>query len=183
MKKEWVLTQETFDKLLAWLDTDRDEAGKKYENIRRRLIKIFSCRGCGEPEDLTDETINRVAKKVEELAATYSGDPALYFYGVAQKLYLEYFRRKRHTPPPPVVVVEESEETKQEYDCLERCMEQLTTKNRELVLQYYREDKQAKIEHHKSMAQQLGIGLNALRIRAYRVRATLQECVQECLGR
>jgi hypothetical protein len=46
MKKDWVLTQDAFDKLLNWLDSDRERAGQKYETIRLRLIKIFTCRRC-----------------------------------------------------------------------------------------------------------------------------------------
>ena len=73
------MTQESFDSLLAWLDADRERAGRRYEEIRRRLIKILACRGCHDPEDLADEAINRVAGKVGEVAKDYSGDPALYF--------------------------------------------------------------------------------------------------------
>jgi dihydroneopterin aldolase len=67
MKKNWELSQETFDALLAWLDSDRDQAAMKYEKIRRALIKIFTGRACVEPEDLADETINRVARKLKEI--------------------------------------------------------------------------------------------------------------------
>jgi RNA polymerase sigma factor (sigma-70 family) len=180
MNKEWVLTQESFDKLLAWLDPNRDQAGKRYEEIRRRLIKIFSCRGCPEADNLADETINRVTQKVRTLAEDYTGDPALYFYGVARKVHLEYLRRK---PAPALLPLppESADEIEREYDCLERCMQQLTPDNRELVLQYYQEEKRAKIDHRKQLAEQLGVALNALRIRAYRIRATLQQCVQRCL--
>jgi DNA-directed RNA polymerase specialized sigma24 family protein len=179
MNKEWVLTQEAFDRLLAWLDPDREQAGKKYEVIRLRLIKILTCRGCTEADALADETINRVARKVQILSEDYKGDPAHYFYGVAHKVHLEYLRRK----PIPVLPqpVDQTDEIEQEYDCLEQCMQRLTPNNRELVLQYYKEDKQAKIKHRKSLAEQLGIALNALRIRAHRIRATLQRCVQNCL--
>ena len=80
MKKKWELTQAAFEKLLAWLDTDRDRAGSKYETIRLRLIKIFTCRGCLEVEELADETINRVVSRVDEVASDYQGDhPSLYF--------------------------------------------------------------------------------------------------------
>jgi len=180
MNKEWVLTQEAFDKLLLWLDPNREQAGKKYEEIRRRLIKLFTCRGCREAEELADETINRVTKKVREVADTYSGDPALYFYGVAHNVHLEYLRRKQLSPPP--APAGQPDETEQEYDCLEQCMQRLTPDNRELVLQYYREEKKAKIDHRKLLAQRLGIAVNALRIRAHRIRASLQECVQNCLA-
>ena len=60
-------------------------------------------------------------------------------------------------------------------------MQRLTADNRKLVLQYYQEEKQAKIDHRKLLAEQLGIALNALRIRAHRIRASLQECVQNCV--
>lgn len=188
MNKEWVLTQEAFDKLLDWLDPNREQAGKRYETIRSRLIKIFTCGGCNEAEDLADETINRVTSKVQEMAESYIGDPALYFYGVANMVHREYLRRKPDpvTLPPkgiPMVLPTEdiSDEIEQEYECLEECIQRLLPDERELVLQYYREDKRAKIDYRKELAQRLGIGLNALRIRAHRIRATLQQCVQGCL--
>src|SRR5437660_7899310 len=140
MKKEWVLTQEAFDRLLDWLDADRDRAGKKYETVRLRLIKIFTCRGCTEAEDLADETINRVTAKVEEVAENYSGDPALYFYGVAQKVHLEYLR-KRQTPQVTAPVLP-PEETEEEYECLERCIERLPPDYLRLVIEYYQQEKQ-----------------------------------------
>ncbi len=179
MKKGWVLTKELFDALLAWLDPDRDAAAAKYELIRTRLIKIFVCRGCVDPEDLADETIDRVARRLRDIETEFTGDPARYFYGVANKVYQEYLRRKPAPQPPPPL--DESDEVEREYNCLDRCMQKLPPDNRELVLQYYQQDKQAKIDHRKELASQLGIALNALRIRAYRIRALLLECVQKCV--
>jgi DNA-directed RNA polymerase specialized sigma24 family protein len=179
MNKQWVLTQESFDALLAWLDPNRDQAGQKYEEIRVRLIKIFACRGCYEPEDLADETINRVTNKLKEIEDSFTGERARYFYGVANKVHMEYVRRKPTPSPPPPT--QDTDEIEQEYDCLEQCMQRLTPDNRELVLQYYQEEKKAKIDHRKRLAEQLGIALNALRIRAHRIRASLQECVQNCV--
>ena len=178
-KKEWELTPEAFDKLLLWLNSDREQAGKKYEEIRRKLITILTCRGCPCPEDLADETINRVARKIPEIIDHYVGDPSLYFYDVSHKIHLEYVRRKpdamqASAPDPP-------QELEQQYECLEQCMKRLTSTNRELVLEYYQEEKQAKIDRRRELANRLGIAVNALRIRAHRIRATLQECVFECI--
>jgi DNA-directed RNA polymerase specialized sigma24 family protein len=188
MNKKWVLTQEEFDSLLNWLDSDPEQAGKKYEAIRTRLIKIFTVRGCREAADIADETINRVTARVAEVAAEYSGDPALYFYGVAQKVLLEYGRNTSGRVPvdsvsitlstPPQVLEEDIEP---EYQCLEHCLSQLPPKNRGLVVRYYQQDKQAKIDHRKMLATELGIALNALRIRAHRIRQILQRCVLDCL--
>ena len=179
MNKNWILTQVLFDALLAWLDPNREEAGRKYEQIRLRLIKIFTCRGCLEPEDMADETINRVSKKLSEIQSTYEGDPARYFYGVASKVLLESQRPKPAPPPPPFR--DDTESLEKEYACLEKCVEKLTQSNRELVMQYYQEEKRAKIEHRKQLAEQFGIALNALRIRAHRIRTVLQQCVQSCV--
>jgi RNA polymerase sigma factor (sigma-70 family) len=178
-KKEWDLTQEAFTKFLVWLDPNPNQAGKKYEDIRRKLIKIFTCRGCNCPEDLTDETINRVIHKVQEIGDTYVGDPALYFYGVAHNVHLEYLRKKPDFQPPPSI--DGPSRTEEEYECLEQCIASLPQRSRELVLQYYQEEKREKIDLRKQLAQQLGIPLNALRIRACRIRMNLQTCVFQCL--
>jgi DNA-directed RNA polymerase specialized sigma24 family protein len=191
MKKEWVLTQDAFDGLLDWLDADRNLAGSKYEAIRLRLIKIFTCRGCAEAEELADETINRVSARVVEIASQYDGDPARYFYGVSHKVHLEYLRKSRVQQP----LVSESSATgnvntpttsladniEPEYECLEQCLNHLPPENRDLVVRYYQQEKQAKIEHRKLLATELGIAVNALRIRAHRIRLALQQCVQTCL--
>lgn len=182
MNRERIITQESFDRLLNWLDADRERAGDKYEAIRRRLITIFTCRGCREAEDLADETINRVIIRLPEIIESYVDDPALYFYGVAQKVHLEHLRKK----PPPNVAAQpppaaDEEDDERDYECLEECISRLPASSRELVLEYYAEEKQAKIDRRKQLAQRLGIALNALRIRAYRIRAALQECVQNCL--
>jgi DNA-directed RNA polymerase specialized sigma24 family protein len=180
MKKNWVLTKEAFDALLAWLDPNREVAGQKYEDIRRRLVKIFSCRGCAEPEDLADETINRVTGKLPSVETDFVGDPSRYFYGVANKVHLEYRRRKPAPETPPPASYDEGIE--KEFECLERCMQKLTEENRKLVIEYYQDERQAKIDHRKALAERLGIAINALRIRAFRIRASLQECVTNCLN-
>jgi DNA-directed RNA polymerase specialized sigma24 family protein len=185
MRKNWSLTQESFDRLLGWLGDGRDEAGRSYESIRRSLIKIFTCRGCREPEELADETINRVVEKLPDIEATYTGERALYFYGVANNVHLEYLRRKPAPAPPPPrpePSADDDDEGEREYECLLRCIGVLTPASRELVLQYYEEEKGAKVSNRRRMAERLGIALNALRIRAHRIRLSLQKCVEQCVA-
>lgn len=181
MKKNWVLSQESFDALLDWLDSNREQAGIKYEEIRRRLIKIFTGRGCVDSEDLADETINRVTSKLDEIENEFTGDRARYFYGVANKVLMEYLRRK--PPQPPPLLASDSNRAEQEYRCLEQCIARLSDENRELLLEYYGAEGKAKIEKRKQLAEKLGIAPNALRIRAYRIRLALQECVENCVER
>jgi len=167
--------------LLNWLDSSREGAGRRYVEIRRRLVQFFVCRGCHESEQMADLTIDRVAQKVPRIAEGYSGDPALYFYGVARKVHMEYMRKQRSTPAVPPPLDENSGEDDEQYTCLERCMEVLTLDNRLLVLKYYQDDRQLKIDHRRELARHLDIGMNALRLRVFRIRAALQECVLNCL--
>jgi len=179
MRQEWQINQAAFDRFLSWLDADRECAGAKYEEIRRRLIKIFTCRGCSASDELADETINRVIRKIQQLADSYTGDPARYFYGVAKNVLLEQSKKTR--PLLPLPVQDSPEHTEQEYKCLETCMNSLTQENRTLVLEYYREEKRAKIAHRKELAERFGIAVTALRLRAHRIRASLQICVENCV--
>jgi len=178
-KRNWDLSSESFEALLQWLNKDREEAGRRYEEIRRKLIRIFACRGCAESDLLADETINRVAGKVEELARHYEGDPALYFYGVANKIHLEQLKKVK--PPPPAWETADLDDYEAEFDCLDRCMEKLPRDSRELVLKYYDHEESGKIQRRRMLADSLNIGLNALRIRAHRIRLALHECIIGCL--
>jgi DNA-directed RNA polymerase specialized sigma24 family protein len=181
MKHDWFLSQEAFDALLDWLDPDREQAGIKYEEIRRRLIKIFTGRGCVEAEDLADETINRVTSRLSEIKKEFTGDRARYFFGVANKVYMEHMRRKQPQPPPPSTT--DSHQVELEYRCLEQCIESLSEENRYLLLKYYGAEGSSKVDQRKQLAEELGLAPNALRIRAYRIRVGLQECVEKCIER
>jgi DNA-directed RNA polymerase specialized sigma24 family protein len=174
------LSQEQFDRLLGWLDTDSEKAGLKYESIRKRLIKIFVCRGSKTPEELADQTINRVARKLPEIQAQYVSEPAHYFCGVANNIFLESLRKER-TPAVGLPTPSSLDEVDgQDYACLEKCLDNLSESERHLVVAYYEQEKHAKIDHRKKLADQLGLGINALRIRACRIRAALEECVVRC---
>lgn len=181
MHKDWELSQEAFDALLTWLDSDREQAALKYEKIRRSLIKMFSDRGVLEPEDLADETINRVTHKLKGIEKDFTGDPALYFYGVANYVYMERLRKKL----PQVVVTppNDANRIELEYNCLERCIDRLSKEDRDCLLRYHGPDGRNETEHRRALAEELGIGPNALRIRVYRIRQTLKECVAKCVER
>jgi RNA polymerase sigma factor (sigma-70 family) len=179
MNKNWVMSRESFEGLLDWLDPDRDQAGVKYEQIRGGLINYFTFRAPCDAEDLADETINRVISRLPAIKNQVNGESSRYFYGVARKVHLEYLRRK--TPQPRSEPVVDSERVEIEHQCLEQCMRKLSDENRELVLRYYQADGRKKIEERKLLAEELGIAPNALRIRAYRIRAALQKCLEKCV--
>ena len=178
-KKLHTIRQEEFDRLLRWLDPEPERAGLIYEKIRWRLIAILASRGCTSSEELADETIDRVARRVADIEASYVGDKAIYFLGVMNNVHHEYLKRPvMPRLPEPDNDVETKEKT---HLCLDKCLEKLTSKSRRMIEQYYAENKRAKIDLRKRIAAELGIGLSTLRLRALRIRDKLQTCIQQCL--
>jgi DNA-directed RNA polymerase specialized sigma24 family protein len=183
MAKENILTQENFDVLLHWLDINREAAGQKYEKIRDRLVRIFIGRGCFEAEELADETITRVANILPRVMDGYSGERAFYFYGVADKVHLEWLRKekKKQNLRVPDTDHDEDPALEAEYRCLESCLETLPAPLRDLIVEYYCKEKRAKIEHRKNLAKKLNITMGALQIKTCRIRADLLKCVRNCI--
>lgn len=189
-KQTWTLTPEAFDRLLAWLGDDRNRAGERYEEIRSLLIKHFRKHGCTAAEDLADETINRVARRLPDIILTYSGEPARYFFGVAHHVHMEYLRRPANAPLPLKELPDRAapaepdvfDEPAPERLCLRLCMEKLPQRSRELIMHYYRGERQAKIRMRKELAGRLGVRPETLRLRAQRIRTSLKRCVVECVG-
>jgi hypothetical protein len=65
-------------------------------------------------------------------------------------------------------------------DCLDRCLSRLEEEQKALLLDYYKDEKGEKIARRRQMAARLGVSINALSIRACRLREKLQACVQKC---
>ncbi len=140
-------------------------------------------RGFSDAEDLADEAINRVMKRLPEIRDTYVGDPARYFHGVARYIILEMMRRKEVGVEEVPGVTTEAEVHSDEYDCLLKCLRFLPSDRRELILDYYIYDGRDKIAQHRRMASELGITEGALRGRAHQVRGNLEKCIQQCIER
>ena len=184
---KWVLSSEALEKLLNCFSPDRDEAGKSYELMRLKLSRFFDCRACNSPEDLVDEAINRVARRINEGEIIFN--LKAYFFKVAHLVFLEYRRdlgkmsvTLGEIPEPLADSPSEDEEKEARLRCLDVCLEKLTIQNRTLILKYYQEERRAKIDHRKQLAEFLGIPLNALRIRAHRIRGFLEKCARDCLA-
>ena len=180
----------SLDEILAWLNPDRDVAGTIYVQLRQDLTKIFTWNRCPDPDGLTDEVFDRVAKKVHEVRKTYVGDPKLYFYGVARNLIKEIPKKIKTQISLQGTELSsdprreaEQEAAHMREDCLRLCLQQLSKEKRELIVAYYARDKQAKIDHRIEMAQRLGISVETLRVKAFRIRATLEQCLERCIDR
>jgi hypothetical protein len=166
-----------FDKLLSWLGPNSEAAGRKYEDIRGRLIVMFRSRRCVFAEDLADATFERVGQKLGYLTESFTGDPALYIYGVAKKIYLECQRQIRAAPLNSDFFCQSSVDNENLENMLLRLDEALSAipkADRELILSYYNGSKRNKIIQRRALAQQFGLRPNALRLRVFRIRREIK---------
>lgn len=181
--------REALEQLLALLDPDPGRAAREFIQLRQRLTRLFEWRGCRFPEDLVDETISRVARRLAEGIEIRSDDPYRYFCGVAHMVFKELLRERRRERKlqdpaswlPDQVSEEDPDDPRMEV--LLRCLDRLPEDQRDLILEYHQGDGRERIENRQAIAQRLGVPLNALRIRVHRIRSRLEEWVQEEISR
>jgi DNA-directed RNA polymerase specialized sigma24 family protein len=176
---------------LLRLGEDETSGARKYEEIRRKLILLFRYRGCHVPEELADDTIDRTAGAMLSPDFSYQGDPIAYFRGVARNVYREWVRKRIRLPTESITDANlqlpfrpgSSENDDLLQGCLEHCLNELPPEKKALLIRYYRSDKKAKIDGRQVLAEELGIGLNALRIQVFRLRNAVRRCVEKCTAK
>ena len=197
MKKDWAPTQGSFQDFLHWLDQGVDSGGEKYLEMHRRLAAYFDRKNCLTADELADETLARVAQKLQEKGEITELSPAHYCYVTAKFVFLEYLRHAKHgragldefsvsrQPGSDSVVAapsvrDGSDDQEQLLSCLDRCLNKLSAADSELILEYYQGEKHEKIQQRRELGIRLGLSANALSIRACRIRTKVEQCVKEC---
>ncbi len=188
-------TETIFREFVHWLDEGTDSDGQRYLEVRRRLELYFDRKNCVAPGELADETLNRVARKLEESGEITDVGPLQYCYIVAKYVFLETLRAEKRAPfhrplsnsnpsslpgqSAPLLEADSAPEHKEKIaGCLEDCLKNLSTAERDLIVEYYRGHQRDKIERRAALATQLGLTANGLSIRASRVRQKLEACVE-----
>lgn len=192
-KKNWTLTPNAFRRFLDWLDEGSDSDGQNYLEMRRRLVAYFDRKGSLSPDELADETLNRVSRRLEEEGKIESESPARFCFITARFVFMESLRGKDKKsislddvlPRGNDFAAEQTDEKEvkeQRLNCLEQCTGKLETGNREIIIRYYFGEERVKIENRRALAESLKISVNALSIRACRIRDKLEICVKKCVG-
>ena len=181
------LTAGALNTLLFQLDSDRDIAGERYLIIRRKLVKYFEWQRSPHPDEDADETLDRVARRLQE--GTNVTDVQAYARGVARMVSLETIKKESKAQIALADfsrVVQTGPESESAGDgrltqCLNQCLKDLSSSNRDLITRYYSVEKDSRIDLRASLAGEFGIPINALRIRVHRIIKKLEDCVRECL--
>jgi DNA-directed RNA polymerase specialized sigma24 family protein len=174
-----------FATLLARLGPDADRAGAAYEHLRRALVTLFAWRGASIPEELADETLDRLARRLDEGVEVQ--DLARFARGIARLVLLEHWRRPEGRGVPledagqRPIGDDKGDDARSE--CLQRCLGEIAADGRDLILEYYSAEGRRRIEVRKKMARALEVSESALRNRAQRLRDRLERCITACLSR
>jgi DNA-directed RNA polymerase specialized sigma24 family protein len=185
LKREWTPSPAAFHQFLSWLDGGIESNGERYLEMRRRLEDYFWRKRCEFPDRLADDVLNRVARRLEEEGGI-PDPPARYCYIVARFVFLESLRsaERLHVELPAEVRGPDfSDSVDSRLECLEKCIMGLPAGDRDLIVQYYPDEQRSRLEHRRELAARLSLTPNALAIKACRIRARLERCVDECLKR
>jgi len=176
------LIPEAFNALLRALGPDSDRAASEYELLRLKLVKYFEWHGDPEPEHRADCALDRIARSLH--AGTVIQNLQSFALGVARNLQLETSRewsrakaalRELPARSGPACVPENRQR------CMQSCLARLSGPERELIVEYYCGEGRARIDRRKRMAAEMKLPMNALRIRAHRIRAEVERCLNHCM--
>ena len=181
----WTLNQTALASLIERLG--RGDA-REYEVLRRKLIAFLDLRGAARPEVAADETLDRVARKLEEGVAIES--LRAYVFGVARRVLLESERRERReriVQEAWVLLHREPDapdaETQRRLACLDTCLRSLSAENRAIIEAYHGSAGGSLRGGRVALAARLNLSEGALRTRAHRIRNELGACARRCLAR
>lgn len=174
-----------FSQLLARLDSDADAAGRRYEELRRRLILFFRLKSPQDAHDLADTVFDRVARRLSDGVEIQSVEA--YVLGVARFVLREHEGRVvraahvhdaiaylEQTRVPATLAPTSGEE---QLAALHHCLRALDADDRTLILAYYGDDGKQRMRVRGDLARLMNISLNALHNRALRLRKQLEHCV------
>lgn len=171
------------ESLLTFLDADPGRAEERYRRLRDKLIKFFEWNGCHQAEDLADETVFRVMRRLSEgVSIRRLDEPYLFFHGVAVHVLAEWRRRKERSEQPLEGLRDRADRAWRASstalaECVRESLKRLTSEALEVLESYYLDD------HRVDLASRLDLSPNALRIRVHRIKIRLLADVKACIER
>ncbi len=179
------LTATGLNKLLSRLDNDAEQ----YEALRLKLCRFFVWRGCSNvyADELADESFDRIAAKLSE--GVEVENVSAYILQIARFVWLEFSRKNKEDSvgdemPVQIVEPEFGKETDERLVCLRKCVGEIAPENddRKMLIGYYDSTFGDKLKNQrKKLAEKFGIKPNTLKVKMFRLREKLENCIKDCL--
>lgn len=192
------MLQNKYNLFLKWLSPEEDLSKKEFEKIWNALTRYFEARGFNNSQDLADETILRLVGKLSASQKTdseFSEYSFGYIIGFARNIAREHLK-KENIKNKREISLEDLPEfltptTYQEQplklhilaqlNCMEHCLKQLPEKDKKLIVEYHLpEDIPLKVLR-KKLSEKYNTSDSDLRVRIYRIRGKLRNCLENCL--
>jgi len=181
------LTNNALAALLERLQAEGPSPQVVYETLRSRLIAFLRLHVPAQAESLADEALDRMARRVHE--GTPVQNVYLYALGIGRLLVRESrarTTREEGAARDATLFQDDADDVvaRETLDAaLRACMDGLPAGGAELIVEYYSSgDGAVRIESRRRIAERLGLGLNALRNRALRLRDMLESCIGQRLA-
>ena len=188
------ITATAFETLLIRLDGDRDIAAEKYELLRLKLVKCITWKGCPDTEadSLADIVLDRIAVKLAQ--GERIQNPTAYACEVLRFVWLEHRRKRKEFVTEDGEMPEEAvlpdidvlKDPDLRLRCLRKCLAEVVPddRDRRLIIGYYNAEVGAKNKDvRKTLAEELGLTMVTLKVKACRIRERLEKCINECISR
>jgi len=178
---DWTLTPKSFELLLKELHDNPDEAARRYVLVYGKLMRYFDWRGCKMPDSDADETMTRIARRIEQGAkiTNFHG----FMFGVAKMVAKEALRDQEKQQKTLIFLSKAEADhgcmyPEYLFERLEAGLLKLPPDGRRLLISYYATTDDNNIKLRRELAQREGISLNALRVRVHRLRDLLRAYIE-----
>jgi|SRR6266404_5383396 len=184
------------DRLLRFFDDDPVIASEKLLRCRQKLVRRFSAERCRDAEDLANETLSRVLDALNKTPQRLTSQIEAFISGFATNLIHESRRSPSHKEDPLETIPAAKEprtrpmhellidfsEQEDLRRCLERCLDQLDSKERTTLITYYTTEPGDKAKAvRRNLASSLNLTSAQLRKRAFKLRERLEAFTKLCL--
>ena len=173
----------SYSLLLQALSSREDVAATEFTKLRDTLVRFFLIKGEIEPDEAADETLDRLAAKL--------GGPAVienltkYSFGIARLVFLENLRKTSKADQAVKAYALETADRVQpddETDGFSRmrdCFGQLSVPDKDLLRAYFADVPRNRLDEERlQLAASMGASLNNLRLKIFRLRRRLEDCVR-----
>jgi DNA-directed RNA polymerase specialized sigma24 family protein len=184
------LDAEALEALLTRLDADSGEAGKKYLQLRDKLVRhCFKKHEFLRADELADQTLNVLAKKLSS-KDEHIEKPESYAFTILDNLLLANSRRRKRVLLPenlpggdnPEGTVIKTMDREKKVKCFSQCLDRLSPEEHWLFFAYNPREECNLEEIRRQIASKLGITVEALRTRMNRLRRKVFRCCKDCIS-
>ena len=176
------LNSKSYSLLLETFSSDEKVAAFAYAKLRDSLIRFFQIKGDDAPDEAADETLDRVAAKLSE--AVLIEDLTKYSFGVARLVFLENLRKAQKQKKAfedfrLSNALQKNDEETDDFAPFRKCFESLPDAEKNILQTYFDDLPFDEInENRLKLTDKLGVSLNNLRLKIFRLRRRLEDCVQ-----